>query len=100
MDKLTLKLFVTGYNGKSERAIHNLRHICDDWLKVDYELTIIDVLESPHIASQEHILATPTLIKVLPLPARRLIGDLSETELVLRELDLSMTGRPGAKNSE
>ncbi len=88
MDKLTLKLFVTGHNGKSERAIHNLRRICDEKLKVDYELIIIDVLESPHLANEDHILATPTLIKTLPLPTRRLIGDLSETELVMRELDL------------
>jgi circadian clock protein KaiB len=99
MDKLTLKLFVAGHNGKSERAIHNLRHICDDWLKVDYELIIVDVLESPHLADQEHILATPTLIKLLPLPTRRLIGDLSDTQLVLRELDLSAK-QPGVKRRE
>lgn len=99
MDKLTLKLFVTGHNGKSERAIHNLRHICDEWLKVDYELIIIDVLENPHLADEDHILATPTLIKLLPLPTRRLIGDLSDTQLVLRELDLSAK-QPGVKPRE
>lgn len=88
MDKLTLKLFITGHTGQSERAILNLRHICDDLLQVDYELTIIDVLESPQTANVERILATPTLIRVLPPPARRLIGDLTDTERVMRELDL------------
>jgi circadian clock protein KaiB len=89
MHKLHLKLYITGHTSKSQRALANLRKIFHALLDIDYELTIVDVLENPELADEEHILATPTLIKVLPLPSRRLIGDLSDTERVLMELELS-----------
>lgn len=69
-------------------AIANLRRICEQDLKGRYELEIIDVLEFPHIAEDEKILATPTLIKELPLPLRRMIGDLSDRDKVLLGLDV------------
>lgn len=87
-DKFILKLYVTGQTPPSERAIANLRHICEHELTGAYELRIIDILEHPQLAEDEKILATPTLIRQLPLPLRRIIGDLSDTEKVLVGLDL------------
>ncbi len=89
MDKSMLRLYVTGKTPKSERAIANLKEICERDLKGLYELEIIDVLEQPQLAEDEKILATPTLIKDLPPPLKRIIGDLSNSEKVLLGLDLS-----------
>lgn len=88
MNKYLLKLFITGQTPRSSRAIANLRRICEEGLGEDYDLTIIDVLEWPQLAEAAKVLATPTLIKEFPLPARRFIGDLSATEKVLLGLDL------------
>ena len=88
MPKFTLKLYVTGQTLKSERAIANMRRICEEELKGQYELLIIDVLERPQLAEDEKILATPTLIKELPPPLRRVIGDLSDIDKVLLGLDI------------
>lgn len=89
MNKFKLRLYVTGKTPKSERAIANLKEICEKELEGLYELQIIDVLESPQLAEDEKILATPTLIKDLPPPLKRIIGDLSNSERVLLGLDLS-----------
>ena len=86
--KYLLRLFITGRTPKSEQCIANLQTICGKDLGGLYELEIIDVLERPQLAEDEKILATPTLIKKLPPPVRRLIGDLSDTEKVLIGLDL------------
>jgi circadian clock protein KaiB len=83
-----LKLYVTGKTPRTERAVANLRRICNEDLKGKYELQIIDVLENPQLAEDEKILATPTLIKRLPPPLRRVIGDLSDKEKVLLGLDV------------
>jgi circadian clock protein KaiB len=88
MDKYRLKLFITGQTSRSSRAITNLRRICEDELGTEYELDIIDVLERPQLAEAERILATPTLIREYPPPARRIIGDLSDTRQVLLGLEL------------
>jgi circadian clock protein KaiB len=88
MNKYLLKLFVTGQTSRSSRAITNLRRICEEGLGGEYEMIIIDVLERPQLAEDEKILATPTLIKELPPPVRRFIGDLSDTKQVLLGLDL------------
>ncbi len=88
MNKVLLKLYVTGQTPKSERAIANMRRICEEELEGQYELVIIDVLERPQLAEDEKILATPTLTKELPLPLRRIIGDLSQTDKVLLGLDI------------
>lgn len=93
MDKqFVLKLYITGRTPRSERAIRNLQHICDNELQGRYEIDIIDVLERPQLAEDERILATPTLIKELPPPLRRIIGDLSDTDKVLLGLDISTSG--------
>lgn len=86
--KYLLRLFITGKTVKSEQCIANLRMICEKDLNGEYELEVIDVLEKPQLAEDEKILATPTLIKKLPPPVRRLIGDLSDAEKVLLGLDL------------
>ena len=89
MNKFKLRLYITGKTPRSERAIANLGEICERDLKGLYDLQIIDVLESPQLAENEKILATPTLIKDLPPPLKRIIGDLSNSEKVLLGLDLS-----------
>lgn len=87
-DKYILKLYITGQTPRSERAIANLRRICEVDLHGQYEMVIIDLLERPQLAEDERIIATPTLIKELPPPLRRIIGDLSDTDRVLFGLDL------------
>jgi circadian clock protein KaiB len=83
-----LRLFVTGASPNSTRAITNLKKICETHLKDNYELEIIDVYQQPTIAETEQIIALPLLIKKSPSPERRLIGDMSDTERVLRGLGL------------
>lgn len=86
--KYVLKLYVTGETPNSLRAIASLKKILAEEFKGVYELRIIDVLKNPQLAEQDKILATPMLSRVLPLPVRRLIGDLSNKEKVLLGLDL------------
>lgn len=88
MNKYLLKLYITGQTPRSERAIANLRRICEVELASQYEMLIIDILERPQLAEDEKILATPMLIKQLPPPLRRIIGDLSDTEKMIFGLDL------------
>ncbi|MGH7638012.1 MAG: circadian clock protein KaiB [Gemmatimonadaceae bacterium] len=83
-----LKLYVTGGSPRAETAIRNLRHICENELKGEYQIEIIDVREQPDAAENDRVLATPTLIKQLPPPLRRVIGDLSDREKVVLGLEL------------
>ena len=83
-----LKLYVTGSSPRTSVAIANLQRICEQELQGRYELQVIDVLENPQLAEDEKILATPTLIKHLPPPLRRVIGDLSDKEKVLLGLEV------------
>lgn len=82
-----LVLFVAGQSSRSMRAAAALRHICDQ-SRGACELTIVDVLERPQLAEDEKVLATPTVVRQRPLPARRVIGDLSNVDKVVRGLDL------------
>ncbi len=88
MKKYLLKLYVTGNTPRAEQAIANVRRICNGEFYDQYKLEIIDILKHPGLAYNEKILATPTLIKKLPHPTRRIIGDLSDKEKVLLGLDL------------
>ncbi len=88
MDKYILKLYITGHTPRADEAIRNMKRICAEKLDENYELVVVDVLEQPQLAEEEKILATPTLIKILPPPLRRIIGDLSDTEKVIIGLDL------------
>lgn len=83
-----LRLYVTGATSRSRRAIMNLDDICKRYLKGHYDLEIIDVFQKPTLAKDEQIIAAPTLIRKLPLPIRRIVGDLSNREAVLLGLDL------------
>ena len=89
--KFVLRLFVTGCTPYSQRAIGNLRQICETELNGQYEIEVIDVLEHPKMAENEKIMATPTLVKRLPEPVRKIIGDLSDHEKVLLGLDVTST---------
>ena len=89
MNKPLLQLYITGLTPRSQRAIGNLRRICEEELGGRYEMVVIDVLERPQLAEDERILVTPTLVKSLPLPVRRVVGDLSDTHRVLAGLDLA-----------
>jgi len=88
-DVYKLRLYVTGASPNSSRAISNLKDICEKHLKGKYELEIIDVYQQPLMAESEQIIALPLLIKKFPTPERRMIGDLSDTEKVLRGLSLA-----------
>jgi circadian clock protein KaiB len=86
--KYVLRLFVTGILPNSARAIANINAICEEYLKGRYELEIVDIYQQPSLALKEEIIAIPVLIKKFPLPEERLIGDLSNTEKVLKGLRL------------
>jgi circadian clock protein KaiB len=83
-----LRLYVTGTTSQSMRAISNIRKICEEHLQGRYELEVVDIAQYPTLAIGEQIIAAPTLIKRLPLPLRRFIGDMSRTERILLGLDL------------
>ena len=87
-DKYKLRLFITGTTARSVLAISNLKKICEEYLEGQYELEVIDLYKNPLLAKEEQIIAAPTLIKKLPLPFRRIIGDMSNEEKVLMGLDL------------
>jgi len=87
-ERYILKLFVTGASTNSVRAISNIKQICEEHLRNKYSLEIIDVYQQKKIAESEQLIALPLLIKSFPLPERRLIGDMSETERVLKGLGL------------
>ena len=83
-----LHLYVTGVTSRSTRAIMNIKGICDKYLKGRYKLEVIDIYQQPKLAKDEQIVAAPTLIKSFPLPLRRFVGDLSNTERIVTGLDL------------
>ena len=86
--KFVLRLYVAGTSQRSVRAIRNARQVCEENLKGRYELEVIDVFQQPTLAKDEQIVAVPTLIKKLPLPIRRFIGDLTDAKSLLIGLDL------------
>jgi circadian clock protein KaiB len=87
-EKYVLRLYVTGSTNRSVFAIENLKKICEEYLEGRYELQVIDLYQKPSLAKGDQIIAAPTLIKRLPLPFRRIIGDMSNKEKVLVGLDL------------
>ncbi|MEO6905226.1 MAG: circadian clock KaiB family protein [Ginsengibacter sp.] len=84
-----LKLFITGASPNSARAIANLKDICEKYLGENYDLEIIDVYQQPLMAKKEQVLALPMLIKYFPLPVKRLFGDMSNLNSVLKGLGLN-----------
>ena len=85
---IQLKLYVAGRTPRSESAAARVRQLFEDVLEATYEMTVIDVLELPGLADEDKVIATPTLIKVVPPPVRRIVGDLSDLEQVARWLGI------------
>ena len=92
VSKYLLTLYVAGGDSRAQSAIQNLQRICNEELGGQYELQVIDVLERPEEAEEAKILATPTLIKQLPPPLRRVIGDLSDKDKLLLGLEIKPRG--------
>jgi circadian clock protein KaiB len=91
--RYALRLLIVGTTPRSARAIVNIRKLCDEHLAGRYGLEVVDIAEHPEIAAREQIIAAPTLIKTLPLPLRRFIGDMSQTDRILLGLGL-LAGEP------
>ncbi len=87
-EKYLLRLFISGNTPASNRAIMNLKKVCEEHLKGRYQLEVIDIQQQPELAKSEQVIAVPALVKKLPLPLRKMIGDLSKTERILVGLDL------------
>lgn len=83
-----LKLYITGTTSRSTKAIVNIRKLCEEHLQGRYDLEVVDITQHPTLAEGEQIIAAPTLIKKLPLPLRRFIGDMSQSDHILLGLDL------------
>ncbi len=86
--QFVLRLFVAGTNPRSLRAVENLRRMCEEHMAGDYELRVIDIYETPAMAEEGQVIAAPTLVKELPAPLRRLVGDLADEGRVLLALGL------------
>jgi len=86
--KYILRLYVAGNSPRSRAAIENIHNLCEEHLQDRYQLEVIDIYQQPSLARGEQIIATPTLIKYLPVPLRRMIGDLTKKERILVGLDL------------
>lgn len=91
--KYVLRLYVNRSTQKSMRAIENMKHVCEEHLRGRYDLEVIDIHQHANLARDEQIVAVPTLIKRLPLPLQRLVGDMSDLKKVLFGLDLRMQER-------
>jgi circadian clock protein KaiB len=99
-EKYVLKLYITGMTRRSQEALRNLKKVCHEYLGDNYELEVIDIYQQPTLAKGDQIIAVPTLIKKLPSPLRRLIGDLSEEDRIVLGLDLKPKSPPPAKLEE
>lgn len=86
--KFVLRLYVSGATRRSSKAIENIRQFCEDHLKDRYELKIIDIYQQPELLKHDEVVAAPTLIKELPPPLRRLIGDMSDKEKIFVGLNI------------
>jgi circadian clock protein KaiB len=95
--RYVLRLYVTGSTPRSAKAIRNIRALCEEHLEGRYDLEVIDIYQQPVLARGEQIIAAPTLIKKLPAPLRKLVGDLSDTDRVLMGLDLRAGDGPDGR---
>ena len=100
-EKYVLKLYITGMTRRSQEALRNLEKVCKEYLGDNYELEVIDIYQQPTLAKGDQIIAVPTLIKKLPSPLRRLIGDLSQEDRIILGLDLKpKSSLPPAEGEE
>jgi len=88
--KFVLRLFVTGLSPRSLEAIEEVRRICEEYLKDRYELQIVDIFKNPQITQSDQVFAAPTLIRLLPKPVRKIVGDMTRVEKVLAGLDIQI----------
>ena len=88
VDAYVLRLYITGATPNSAKAVSNIKTICNQYLQDRYDLKIIDVYQEPEVAKREQVIAIPMLVKLSPLPVKRLIGNLSDIEKVLKGLDI------------
>ena len=98
-ERFLLRLYVAGMTPKSLRAFSNLKRICEEYLEGRYEIEVIDLMESPQLAAGQEIVAVPTLVRALPRPITRIIGDLSDTERVVVGLQLTPLAAAGGSDS-
>ncbi len=94
--RYVLRLYVAGLTPRSTQAIENIRKICEEHLSGRYDLEVVDIYQHPMLAEGEQIIAAPTLIKQLPLPLRRFIGNMSDTERILVGMDLRTAAQQAA----
>ncbi len=87
-ERYLLRLYVTGMTPRSTQAIRNIKEVCEEHLNGRYDLEVVDIYQQPSLAKGEQIIATPTLIKKLPLPLRKFIGDMADKERIILGLDL------------
>jgi circadian clock protein KaiB len=88
-----LRLYVTGQSPNSIRAIENLRHTCEEHMPGHYRIEVVDLLENPKLAVNDQILAVPTVVRKLPVPIRKIVGDLSDTDRLLVGLQVRVPGK-------
>ena len=93
-EKYVLKLYITGMTPRSQEALRNIKRILHEHLGDNYELEVIDIYQQPSLAKGDQIIAVPTLVKKLPTPIRKLIGDLSQEDRILLGLDLKPKSPP------
>jgi circadian clock protein KaiB len=103
--QFVLRLYVAGATRKSSKAIERIKKICDTYLEGRYELEVIDIYQHPEFASEEQVIAAPTLIKQLPLPIRKLIGDMSDEDRILiglgiKELQVKQEEQTASKEKD
>jgi circadian clock protein KaiB len=94
--KMLLRLYIAGQTPKSLKALSNLKKLCAEYMSDSYQIEVIDLMKKPELARQDEVLAVPTLVRNLPVPIRKIIGDLSNTERVLLGLDLTAVHSTGA----
>jgi len=93
-----LRLYIAGNTPRAAKAFENLKAICEETMKGLYRIEVIDLLKNPRLASGDQIVAVPTLVRKLPVPVRKIIGDLSDRERVLVGLDVRPRPRPAASS--
>jgi circadian clock protein KaiB len=97
--RFVLRLYVTGSTVRSSQAVANVRSLCEEYLPGRYDLEVVDIYQQPGEAAKDQVIAAPTLIKELPMPVKRLIGDLSDRDKVIVGLNLT-SGIDGQKSNE
>ena len=99
-DKYILRLYITGMTPRSQEALRKLKKVCHEYMSDNYELEVIDIYQQPVLAKGDQIIAVPTLIKKLPLPLRRMIGDFSQEDRIVLGLDLKSKKLPRTHKKE